>query len=145
MVKTVFFPIPWNHLFSEVKWVRGGFKSIDLAIAVILVFSIFWGFHFRPQTCWNVDFHLFSMLFNFPIPCATSRSNHYVDKVGGYHKILICIWNPPNASPEVHPCRPFEPNHSLSSHSLPSRSPKENKKNQVQRKITKLIASARKW
>ena len=28
-----------------------------------------------------------------------SRSNHYVDKVGGYHKIWICTLNPPNASP----------------------------------------------
>ena len=38
----------------------------------------------RPTTRWDVDFFICSMLFlNLSIPCAPSRSNHYVDKLGG--------------------------------------------------------------
>ena len=38
---------------------------------------------------------------SFLIPRAPSRSNQYVDNVGGYHTILIRIRNFPNAPPWV--------------------------------------------
>ena len=37
----------------------------------------------------------------FLIPRALSSSNHYVDKLGGYHEVWICTLSPPNASPEL--------------------------------------------
>ena len=106
------------------KSVQPPFKSMDLANVVILVYAFC--LFFRPQTCSDVRVFISSMPCSFcSIPCTASRSNHYVDKVGVYHRILICTLDPPNASPMnrnvsifVHPCRSSEPNHSLLSDSL---------------------------
>ena len=40
----------------------------------------------------------------FSIPRAPSKSNHYVVKVGGCLKTLICTLNPPNAFLWVETC-----------------------------------------
>ena len=71
----------------------------------------FWSLHFATKTFISsqnlLEFYIFK-LFNdflkFPIPPAPSRSNHYVDKAGGYHNILICTLNPSNASPWIETC-----------------------------------------
>ena len=55
---------------------------------------------FLHKTCWDVDLSFFYDCLIFSIPRAPSRSNHYVDKVGGYHESLICILNSPMLSPE---------------------------------------------
>ena len=36
--KQMFFPIPWNHSIFQWQIVKGGAKSINIGIAVILVF-----------------------------------------------------------------------------------------------------------
>ena len=86
------------------KSVQRPFKSIDL---VILVFVFFWTNTFSSPNlmgCWFLrfvdDFPFFS------IPHAPSRSNHYVDKVGGYHKVLIYTLHLLNAFPWIEMC-PF--------------------------------------
>ena len=40
--KQLFLQISWNHCIFEWKFVKGCFKSLDLGIAVILVFVLFW-------------------------------------------------------------------------------------------------------
>ena len=75
-------------------------KSIDLANAVILVFVFFEKEKvFLFKTCWDVGFSDFTYFLLSSIPHAPSRSNDYVDEVGGFHRILICTLNSPNASP----------------------------------------------
>ena len=95
-----------NRCFSltfQLKLVQPLFKSIDLANAVISVSVLFQKNVIRHKTWWDV---LFFGFFDFSIPRAPSRSNHYVDKVGGYHKMLICTLNSPNAFPWIETC-PF--------------------------------------
>ena len=73
-------------------------KSIDFANVVILVFAFFGKINLSSHNL--LGFFDGLMIFVIcSIPYAPSRSNHYVDKVGGYHKVLICILNFPNASP----------------------------------------------
>ena len=55
----------------------------------------------RPKTCWDVWFLIYLVICLIcSIPCAHSKSNHYVENVGGYHKILIVPWIPPMLPPE---------------------------------------------
>ena len=46
----------------SMKNVRGGFKLIDLANAVILVSVFFENIIFFTKTCWDVGFSFFSMI-----------------------------------------------------------------------------------
>ena len=81
----------------------------------------------RAKTDWDVRFvDSFKEFWNCSIPCAPSRFNHYVYKVGGYHiyfdlypKFPQCSPLNRNVSIFIHPCRLSEPNHSLPSDSLP--------------------------
>ena len=72
----------------------------------------FWSLYFlrkslvRRKTCWDVGLLDLSFFFCFSIPRAPSRSSHYVGKVGGYNRVLICTLNPPNGSPWIETC-PF--------------------------------------
>ena len=77
------------------------FQIEDLANAVILVFVLLGGIYIFafPKLAGMLDF-VFSIMFVIvSTPRAPSRSNHYGDKLGGYHKMLICTLNPPSASP----------------------------------------------
>ena len=73
---------------------------IDLASAAILVFVLFEKMHFFVSTIVGMLKVLICSVFvKFWIPRATFRSNHYGDKVGGYHILLTCTLNSPNTSP----------------------------------------------
>ena len=58
-----FFPNPSISIHCSIKMVRGGFESLDLAIAVILVFVFFLETSIvRTKTCWDVGFLEFLMI-----------------------------------------------------------------------------------
>ena len=57
------FPIPWNRLIFQWKWVGGGFESIDLGIAVILVFVLFWKHELFVPKLARMLFFIFQYVF----------------------------------------------------------------------------------
>ena len=89
------------------EWAQRPFKSIDLPMRSFCFLFFSWENQFAFQNWRGCCIFRFSNDFLiFSIPRAPSRSNHYVDKVGGYHRILICTLNPPDASPWIETC-PF--------------------------------------
>ena len=67
--------------------VQPPFNSIDAVHAVILESLYFSKNLFSvPKLAGVLDVSIFHLFLIFSIPRAPSRSNHYVDNVGGYHK-----------------------------------------------------------
>ena len=69
---------------------------MDIANDIFLILALFGKVCcFVPELAGMLDFNDF---FIFSIPRVPSRSNHQVEKVGGYHEILIGTLNSPNDS-----------------------------------------------
>ena len=85
-------------LFFYGKWSNDNLNRYH-ANAVILVFVWFEKAMFLPNICWYLCLYFLMFILIWSIPCAPSRSNHYVEKVGGHHRMLICTLDFLNASP----------------------------------------------
>ena len=70
---------------------------VDLANGFDLVLSFFENFGWCPKLAWM--FVILNVFLILSVPQVPSRSNGYVERVGGKHEILIGTLNFPNASP----------------------------------------------
>ena len=124
MRKPDFFPVPLSLLILQYKMVQRPLESIDMANAVILVFVFVSKDHLSSQNllgCFFVCYYLF-VFFDptcpFQVQPLCGQGWWVPQNFDLYRKPFQCFPLIRNVFIFVHPCRPFEPNHSVLTNSL---------------------------